>query len=106
MTDRRSFLKQLGVGALGLSVLPVLGESCASATNKKLFFDISLAEWSLHKTLFDGKLDNLDFPKTAAETFDIHAVEYVNQFFKDKAKDQAYLEIGRASCRERVCQYV
>src|SRR3546814_3753646 len=56
-----------------------------------LFFDISLAEWSLHKTLFDGKLDNLDFPKTAAETFDIHAVEYVNQFFKDKAKDQAYL---------------
>ncbi len=91
MTDRRSFLKQLGVGAFGLSILPVLGEACASATNKKLFFDISLAEWSLHKALFDGKLDNLDFPKTARETFGIYAVEYVNQFFKDKAKDQTYL---------------
>lgn len=91
MTDRRLFLKQLGVGALGLSVLPVLSESCTSVASKKLFFDISLAEWSLHKTIFEGKLDNLDFPRTAAETFDIHAVEYVNQFFKDKANDQAYL---------------
>lgn len=91
MTDRRSFLKHLGVGALGLSILPVFGQSCATPTEKKLFFDISLAQWSLHKTLFDGKLDNLDFPKTAAETFDIHAVEYVNQFFKDKAKDNTYL---------------
>jgi len=58
---------------------------------KKLFFDISLAQWSLHKTLFGGKLDNLDFPETAAKTFGIHAVEYVNQFFKDKAKDTGYL---------------
>lgn len=91
MTDRRSFLKHLGVGALGLSVLPLLGESCTNAASKELFFDISLAEWSLHKTLFDGKLDHLDFSKTAAEKFGIHAVEYVNQFFKDKATDQAYL---------------
>ncbi len=91
MTDRRSFLKHLGVGALGLSVLPALGKSLANPTNKSLFFDISLAEWSLHKTLFEGKLDNLDFPKTAAKVFGIHAVEYVNQFFKDKAKDRAYL---------------
>lgn len=99
MTDRRSFLKQLGVGALGLSVLPALactGRTGGNSAKDKeagasLFFDISLAEWSLHKTLFDGKLDNLDFPRTAAETFGIHAVEYVNQFFKDKANDQAYL---------------
>lgn len=91
MADRRSFLKHLGVGALGLSALPVLGKSLANLTDGELFFDISLAEWSLHKTLFEGKLDNLDFPKTAAETFDIHAVEYVNQFFKDKARDNAYL---------------
>ena len=92
MTDRRSFLKQLGVGALGLSALPVLGKTLANRTVVgELFFDISLAEWSLHRTLFGGKLDNLDFPKTAAETFGIHAVEYVNQFFKDKAKDNTYL---------------
>src|SRR5690606_32375265 len=89
MTDRRSFLKYAGAGLLGLAikpsvVLPRLGR-------KKLFFDISLAEWSLHRTIFGGKLDNLDFPETAAKKFGIHAVEYVNQFFKDKAKDNVYL---------------
>ncbi len=54
-------------------------------------FSISLAQWSLHKTIFGGKLDNLDFAKTARDDFGIHAVEYVNQFFKDKAKDLTYL---------------
>lgn len=92
MTDRRSFLKHLGVGALGVSVLPAFAKSIIPAAgNKKLFFDISLAEWSLHRTLFGGKLSNLDFPETAAKKFGIHAVEYVNQFFKDKAKDKKYL---------------
>lgn len=54
-------------------------------------FEISLAQWSLHTTLFSGKLDNLDFPRVAREQFGIAAVEYVNQFFKDKAKDTDYL---------------
>ena len=54
-------------------------------------FRISLAEWSLHRTLFAGKLDNLDFPRAAKQQFGVDAVEYVNQFFKDKAKDAAYL---------------
>ncbi len=38
-----------------------------------------------------GKLDNLDFAKVAKNEFQIDAVEYVNQFFMDKAQDQAYL---------------
>lgn len=50
---------------------------------RELFFDISLAQWSLNKALFGKKLDNLDFPAYTKEKFDIHAVEYVNQFFKD-----------------------
>jgi len=92
MTDRRSFLKHLGVGALSATVLPAVATSMFSTTTgKKLFFDISLAEWSLHRTLFDGKLNNLDFPETAAKKFGIYAVEYVNQFFKDKAQDKKYL---------------
>lgn len=79
------------MGALSLSVLPSLAASSLSGRKKSLFFEISLAEWSLHRTLFAKKLDNLDFPETAAKTFGIYAVEYVNQFFKDKAKDSAYL---------------
>ena len=58
---------------------------------KKQPFRISLAQWSLHKAIFGGKLDNLDFAKTAKEEFKINAVEYVNQFFKDKAEDEKYL---------------
>ena len=57
-------------------------------------FKISLAQWSLHRALRsdkDDKLDNLDFAKTTKEEFGIHAIEYVNQFFKDKAEDADYL---------------
>jgi L-ribulose-5-phosphate 3-epimerase len=54
-------------------------------------FKISLAEWSLHRTLFEGKLDHLDFARTAKNDYGITAVEYVNQFFKDKASDRKYL---------------
>ncbi|GAB4465297.1 MAG: sugar phosphate isomerase/epimerase [Thermoflexibacter sp.] len=66
-------------------------QTTMETANKPLFFKISLAEWSLHKMLFDKKLDNLDFPAKAKNDFGIDAVEYVNQFFKDKAKDTAYL---------------
>ncbi len=54
-------------------------------------YDLSLAQWSLHRTLNDGKLDHLDFISKTKNDFGIHAVEYVNQFFKDKAKDKTYL---------------
>jgi len=62
-------------------------------------FKISLAQWSLHRTLNAGELDPLDFPKTARVDYGLDAVEYVNSFFKDKAEDLLYLrELGmRAS---------
>jgi len=55
-------------------------------------FKISLAEWSLHKALFSKQITNLDFPKIAREQYGIDGVEFVNQFFKDKADDSAYLK--------------
>jgi sugar phosphate isomerase/epimerase len=89
--DRRGFLKTTAAAgaALGLSAGSV-PDAWAAEKNMPLF-KISLAEWSLHRTLFDGKLDNLDFAATAKKEFGIEAVEYVNQFFKDKAKDRKYL---------------
>jgi L-ribulose-5-phosphate 3-epimerase len=54
-------------------------------------FSISLAQWSLHRAFYGGTLDNLDFAATAKNGFGIDALEYVNQFFKDKAKDADYL---------------
>lgn len=103
MQTRRSFFKKAAMATAAVSagqlvlgnepeinlVLP--GES----SEADLFFKISLAEWSLNKTLFAGKLDNLDFPAYSKDKFDIHAVEYVNQFFPSADKEYARKLLGR-----------
>jgi L-ribulose-5-phosphate 3-epimerase len=70
-------------------------------------FRISLAQWSLHRTIGAGKLDHLDFARTAKEQFGIEAVEYVNSFFKDRARDAAYLtEMNTRAKDAGVYQYL
>ncbi len=94
---RRDFIRQLGIGALAAAPLThILAETAA----KKAFFDISLAEWSLHKALFAKKITNLDFPEIARKEFNIGIVEYVNQFFKDKARDTTYLNELLKRCKD------
>ncbi len=63
-------------------------------------YDISLAEWSLHRALFEGALTNLDFPRAARERFQIEAIEYVNVFFQDKATDFHYLRELEKRCSD------
>jgi len=88
-TNRRHFLASSAAAvALSASSRWSLGQD--TAPNKA--YKISLAQWSLHKPLFAKEIDNLDFAKVAKERFGIDGVEYVNQFFKDKAKDAKYLE--------------
>ena len=93
MSTRRIFIKQslLSTGAALLA--PSL-----FAYNEEKRFKISLAQWSLHRTLQAGKLDHLDFPVKARNDFGIEAVEYVNGFFggkkmnfKEAGKNQEYL---------------
>ena len=60
-------------------------------------FKISLAQWSLNREIRGGKLDNLEFAKTAKD-LGIEAIEYVNQFFKDKAEDTDYLDQMKKRC--------
>lgn len=88
--DRRRFLADSAQAAAGVGLLSLAADELIAEPQKPLF-EISLAEWSLHRTLFAKQLDNLDFPKTARQDFGIDAIEYVNQFFKDKARDQQYL---------------
>ncbi len=87
-TSRRQFIFDTALIAAGITIAP---KSCATALSKKSSFQISLAQWSLHKALFAKKIDNLDFPGIAKNQYGINVVEYVNQFFKDKATDTAYL---------------
>lgn len=84
--------------AAGISIAS--NTSCATSGGAgKPWFEISLAEWSLHRTLREKKtITNLDFPRVARRDFSLGAVEYVNQFFMDKARDRAYLAELKAVC--------
>jgi L-ribulose-5-phosphate 3-epimerase len=84
MIERREFIKTAAMTAGAMTI------THTNMAAPKPLFQISLAQWSLHKSLFSKQLDHLDFAKMATQ-FSIFAVEYVNQFFKDKAKDTAYL---------------
>ena len=104
--SRRKFLRHssqlaLAYGLFGLSACNQSGEPEAADTEETSedttstvtsLFQISLAQWSLNKSLFAGTLDNLDFARKAKEDYGIAGIEYVNQFFADKAKDQNYLK--------------
>ena len=81
MTSRRQFIKQSLFSAAALSIMPSFTELNASG------LEISLAEWSLHRTLHNGTMDHLDFPSIARNKFRIGAVEYVNGFFGGKKKN-------------------
>lgn len=88
--SRRHFL---AASAAAAAVTTTSGPTFAAAAADQPY-KISLAEWSLHRTLRDDSknLTNLDFPGVAKNEFGIDAVEYVNQFFADKANDAAYLK--------------
>lgn len=92
IVPRRTFIKQLAWTGAGVCMAPSW-LSCDSGA--RLFFNISLAEWSLYRTLArvggEGTRDPLDFPLMARRDFGIGAIEYVNTFYFDKARDEAYL---------------
>jgi sugar phosphate isomerase/epimerase len=94
---RNQFLKSLGLVTMAAPF--AVSSACkgkptendsnqVKQAEKDLFFKISLAEWSLNKELFSGKLTNMDFPAK------------VNQFFKDKANDKEYLKELKKRCQD------
>lgn len=90
--SRRRFLQTSAAGAAAIGCLSQPSFNLFAQDETKPWFEISLAEWSLHKALFAKEIDHLDFAKIAKEELGISAVEYVNQFFKDKALDEKYLD--------------
>lgn len=93
--NRRSFLQKASLAAGATAAAAALpGAARADGPAPKpasKLFQISLAEWSLHRALFAGQMDHLDFPRVARLDYGIGAIELVNQFFKDKARDRKYL---------------
>lgn len=98
-TNRRNFIRTSAAAVAGTMLV---SPAIAGITAKKSPFKISLAEWSLHKTLFAKEMTNLQFPVVSRE-LGIDAVEYVNQFFKEQAKDEKYLtELNKIAKNEGV----
>jgi sugar phosphate isomerase/epimerase len=97
--SRRSFLACSALGTAG-TFLMSNAHLAWSQTDGPPLFQISLAEWSLHQALSAGKMEHLDFPREAKQTYGLEAVEYVNQFFKDKARDMEYLQTLKQRCED------
>jgi L-ribulose-5-phosphate 3-epimerase len=89
--DRRAFLGTVAAALPAALVGPAALGAGVLARRDEPLFRISLAEWSLHRTLRAGELDHLDFPRAARGAYGLDAVEYVNTFFKDKAENAGYL---------------
>ena len=114
--NRREFIKKIGSGVIGGTLATSLPfKSYSDSSSGNLFFDISLAQWSLHRSYFgnsldegsekfgralqndpesvlQGSLDPLYFPRVARQKFGINAVEYVNTFYFGKVKNQSYIK--------------
>ena len=99
-SSRRSFIKNvsgLTAGLTAFGMVPGVFNAC-TGTNK-MFFSISLAQWSLHRYFerwtsggyTDGEADPLDFPVITRNEFGIDGLEYVNTFYYEKINQAGYL---------------
>ncbi len=132
---RRIFIKQSAALTAGIGLV---GYACSSSTSQNEnqetdstatmesagapLFQISLAEWSLHKAILGDVFQNIDFSKPEesfrnnfeslmagstlknidfpqkARALGVDAVEYVNTCFYDKAKNTEYLTELKNRC--------
>lgn len=90
MKSRRRFIKKSTMGAAALSIAPSSFFKDPMIKNNENPLKISLAQWSLHRALEKGEIKAVDFAQIAKNTYDISAVEYVNQFYVDMANSSKF----------------
>ncbi len=106
--------------ALSLFITSAMFMACNSKTEQTPDLNISLAQWSLHKSFFgnalngnwetymrmlkenpdsllQGKMHPDDFPKIAAG-YGVNTIELVNTFYLSKAKNMSYWESFKKKC--------
>jgi len=128
---RKEFLKLSAFGATATVGLPFFLQACSSetsvASSENLFFKLSLAQWSLHKSffgssiekgwesmtnllktdpqaVFQGSVKPLDFPRIARQEYGFDAVEYVTIFYPETtgASDTHIKQLKETSDQEGV----
>ncbi|MDP6921464.1 MAG: TIM barrel protein [Lutibacter sp.] len=98
---RRHFIERALQSGTALSLLGLYACKASEKEKKQLvdplnhsennlFFKISLAQWSLHRAFKSGKESPLNFA-ALSRGFGCEGLEYVSQFFQDKAQDKNYL---------------
>ena len=106
---RRQFLGTAAATAGAVGLAPGLRAVGSQSAGNPLF-RISLAQWSLNKTIFgtnranfnsllrtdpdavlQGSLHPLNFARAARRDYGIEGIEYVNTFFFGHARDEGYL---------------
>jgi len=101
MIERRIFLQQLALGFAGVaagSLIPF--NSMSIGIPEKWAFEISLAQWSLHKRMLSGESSTLDFPVIAKNEFGLSIVEYVSQLFSQEAKNASFIHSLKNRCED------
>lgn len=114
--SRRTFLRHLGLGMTSMAFLgtsscgnggPESSEKnteeaadAASTSAGDLFFQISLAQWSLHRAFEAGDLKPENFAAIAKNQFQIDAVEYVNGFYMEKGGNDAFFRDLNARAKD------
>ncbi len=91
-SNRRKFIKQVGMGSLGAVAATALPWDVNADTLVKSSYEISLAQFSLASGYFSGKDNILDFPARAKNEFGISIVEYVAMFFGDKIDSSDFIK--------------
>ena len=99
--DRRSFLRSAAATGAALGLGQPRQPHAAAPPRKRPRSPCSRSRSPNGRStdaLFAKEMDNLDFPLIAKRDYGIDGVEYVNVFFKDKAKDTAYLTDLKKRC--------
>ena len=89
-SSRRRFLETSTLAAAAAGSMGLGGCAFDEKRKDEPLFKISLAQWTINPELKSGKVDNLDFAKVASD-HGIFGIEYVNQFFMDKALNAKYI---------------
>ena len=96
--SRREFLNGAVGAAIGSSLLGCAGGKARAGGPKRRVFQISLAAWSLHRSVFGGQLKMIDAPRLLREEFGIGGLEFVNTMLE--VPTGGYVRRMRAECEK------